>query len=179
MKLNLGVGTIPIHPQHLEVMGGLDGWTLVDKFTKHELITNWDATDLPVDDNSVEIIYSSHLLEHIPHVDTTRILKHWYDKLVPGGELILNVPDLMWAISQVLRFENEHALQGYYNRWNGEHGLLSVIFGSQSHDGEYHKTGFTERSLRELLTATGFVNNELIRFEDAHDMGVIFSRSTK
>lgn len=178
-KLNLGVGPRPIHPQHLEVMKNLSEWTLVDKYVQEEGYKNWDATNLPIDDNSCSEIYSSHLLEHIPHVDVPKVLSHWYAKLADGGKLTLNVPDLIWACRRLIRLYNSAPLDGYYDRFDGEHGLISIFYGSQSHEGEYHKSGYTTTSLYDLLENVGFKNITIVEFEDAHDMGILFAEAYK
>lgn len=180
MKINLGCGPFPIHPQHFDIMGDISEWTLVDKFVQDPKIQNWDATVLDeVEPNSCDTLYSSHLLEHFPHTQTLSILKVWKNKLKTGGELILNVPDLDWACLQILRYGSGQKLDGYYHQWQGEHGLLSVVFGSQSHEGEFHKAGFTKQSLTELLEDAGFVDISITKEFEAHDMGCLIARAKK
>ena len=181
VKLNLGCGPLPLHQQHLTVMGGdLSGWILVDKYVQHEMIKNWDATKLDeVEDKTADHIYASHLLEHIPHTDTERVLQLWHQKLVPGGKLTINVPDLVWACSQLLRLEAGQPLVGYYYEFQGEHGLQSVFYGSQSHEGEHHHAGFTETSVLQTLTKVGFIDIEISAEIDAHDMGVLIATARK
>jgi predicted SAM-dependent methyltransferase len=175
MKINLGCGPTPIHDQHLKVMEKYgDDWTLVDLYAKDSSITNWNATDLPLEDGTVEVIYTSHLLEHLPHVQTRTVLSHWYNKLQKGGTLIINVPDLEWACRQVIKKANGGLLDGYYNQWEGEHGLLSVIYGSQSHEGEYHKAGFLADELTNILSDLEFKVKEVNQGIDAHEMGIIY-----
>lgn len=43
--------------------------------------------------NSVDMIYSSHCLEHFGIRETSRVLTEWYRVLKPGGLLTLSVPD--------------------------------------------------------------------------------------
>lgn len=180
MKLCLGVGPKPIHPQHLEIMKDLSEWTLVDKYVIEPDIKQWDAEVLgEVPDNSIETIYASHLLEHFEHTKSKEILSNWYRKLKTGGELIINVPDLEWLCKQVLKYEQGFLLDGYYNQFHGEHGLLSVVYGSQSHEGEYHKAGFTNSYLVGLLRLVGFESIDISRDFDAHDMQVLIARCRK
>ena len=179
MKLCLGVGPLPIHRQHLEILGDVSEWTLVDLYVKDPQIKNWDATKLDeVEDNSIEYIYASHLLEHIPHIQVKDVLKLWYSKLKEGGQLYINVPDLEWAADQLLLLRDNN-LNGYYHRFDTEHGLLSIFYGSQSHDGEYHKSGFTNKYLRELLKEIGFSEVRVKPDFDAHSMGVLIATGVK
>ena len=180
MKLLLGCGPSPIHQQHKDVMGDFKEWTFVDLHVEEAHIKNWDATKLKeVKNSSVEEIYSSHLLEHFPHTDTESILKRWYDVLIPGGKLILNVPDLVWAARELVRLDNGQVLHGYYDQFEGEHGLLSIFYGSQSHDGEFHKTGFTASSIINLLVRVGFKDIEVDQVHEAHDMRCLIVEAIK
>jgi hypothetical protein len=177
VKLNLGCGPMPLHQQHLTVMGGdIRSWILVDKYVQHPMIKNWDATVLDeVEDGSAEHIYASHLLEHLPHTEIRDILALWKRKLTPDGRLTINVPDLVWGCSQVLRYASGQILSGYFYEFDGEHGLLSVLYGSEAHEGEYHKTGFVDRYLEELLEDVGFTDIKITAEEDAHSMGVLIA----
>lgn len=178
MKLNIGCGPLPLHPQHTEYMKG-DSWVLVDKYVEDPTIKKWDATDLPVENNSIETIYASHLLEHFPHVEVASVIEHWYAKLKKGGELIINVPDLEWACKQLIKYEQGFLLSGYYNTFAGEHGLLSIFYGSESHEGEYHKAGFTMNYLTKLLFKAGFEGIDVKKDFEAHEMGVLIGRGKK
>jgi len=174
-KINLGCGPLPFHAQHLDIMGGLEGWTLVDKYVKDPKIENWDAEVLlQVPDNSVDIFYASHLLEHLPHKNIEKDLALWFKKMKSGGRLIINVPDMAWLASEIFKYESGQKLESdYFTTFAGDHGLLSVIYGSQSHEGEFHKAGFTEKYISELLFTVGFKNIKTKTGIDAHQMGVI------
>lgn len=176
IKICLGCGPLPTHPQHLKIID--DSWILVDKYIKDPKIKNWDATNLPVEDNSIEAIYCSHLLEHIPHVQVLEVLKHWNRKLKIGGELIINVPDMTWVAKRVIEYSQDKLLDGYFNQWEGEHGLQSIIYGSEVHEGEYHKSGYTKSSLEKLLSLVGF-KGETESLVEAHDMGCLINHSIK
>jgi ubiquinone/menaquinone biosynthesis C-methylase UbiE len=161
-------------------MEPISDWTLVDKFVHEKGIVNWDAETLEeVPNNSVETIYASHLLEHFPHVRVPLILKRWYDVLSPGGTIILNVPDLEWVCKELLKYEQGYLLEGYYNTLQGEHGLLSIFYGSQSHEGEFHKSGYTETSITDLLSSVGFQNIFVRKEVEAHAMGCLIVEAVK
>lgn len=180
LKLNLGCGPLPLHPQHLKVMTNPSEWTLVDKFVNHPDVKKWDAEILmEVANESCDHIYASHLLEHIAHVEVPYVLDRWHKKLAKGGQLTINVPDLAWAAKQVLRFEAKQMLSGLYTDFEGEHGLQSVVYGTQSHEGEYHKSGYTKTSLEEMLDGCGFKEIKVEEWYDAHDMGVLFATCKK
>jgi len=160
-------------------MGNPDEWEWVDLYVEHLKIKKWDATALPVEDNSVKKIYASHLLEHISHTIAPTVIRHWYNKLEGGGEVIINVPDLVWAARALISYTQGKSLSPYYNQFVGEHGLLNIFYGSQSHEGEYHKSGYTEDYLYMLLHNLGFREINIESTFDAHDMGVLIARGYK
>jgi predicted SAM-dependent methyltransferase len=113
MKLNLGCGSqMP------------DGWVNVDyalgaRFAKIPFFraTNrrlglfdldWDerirlhdlTKTFPWEDASVEVIYSSHMLEHLPREDGRRFLEQCHRVLRVGGIIRLVVPDLRHAVGE-------------------------------------------------------------------------------
>lgn len=182
-KLYLGCARPPFHPQHLAVLGNPEEWVWVDKYIDHPQVKKWDAETLEeVEDGTVEAIYASHLLEHIPHTRVRHVLQLWNRKLKSGGTLILNVPDLIWACRQLIKLEGGTPLDGYYHTYQGDTGLLSIFYGTQSHSGEYHQGGFTKSTLGTHLSLSGFNFNfeKDIRQEmDAHDMGVLIAEATK
>ena len=181
LKVSLGCGPLPLHHQHLDIMGDLDDWILVDKYVKDPKIKNWDAEKLTeVPNNSVDIFYISHLLEHLPHKNIIKDLTLWFKKLNEGGKIIINVPDLAWVASEIFKYESGQKLESnYFTEFGGDHGLLSIIYGSQSHKGEFHNGGFTEKYLREVLGDVGFMNVKIKTGMDSHDMGVIIAIADK
>jgi len=49
---------------------------------------------LPFDDNSFDLLYSSHVLEHFHRKETLNVLKEWVRVLKPDGIIRLSVPSL-------------------------------------------------------------------------------------
>lgn len=180
MKLYLGCGPRPFHKQHLDIIGDESEWVLVDKFIKEDGIKNWDAETLTgVEKGSVDGIYSSHLLEHFEHSKIQEILYRWYEVLKDDGKLTINVPDMEWVARKILTYEDWVDTPLYYNKMVGERGIMSIIYGSQSHEGEFHKSGFTKRYINDLLRNVGFIDIEIEQIFDAHDMGVLIATARK
>jgi SAM-dependent methyltransferase len=63
-------------------------------FLYHDL-----AISLPLHDNSVDFIYSSHFFEHLFKDDAVSLLKSCALALKPGGTIRICIPDLAYAIS--------------------------------------------------------------------------------
>ena len=179
-KICLGSAMPPVHPQHLKVMSDYENWQLIDLYVTHSEVLKMDATKLQYPNNFLKHIYASHLLEHLSHRSVPSILKHWYNKLAPDGRLTLNVPDLVWTARQIIKYENVQLLDSnVYTEFFGPAGLNNIIYGTHDHTGEHHESGYTKRSLHELLETAGFREITIDSIYDGHGMGVIFATALK
>ncbi len=191
LRLNIGCGPLPVHMQHVQVMNGYgpaEQWLFVDKHARGENVRNWDARAIPLVPGTVDTIYSSHLLEHLASREVSPTLAHWRALLKPGGVLHLNVPDLEWACERfvaLLRREEQRPGQPvnpphYYSKTidyadGHDHSMLAIFYGTQSHDGEFHRTGFTLQSLKHLLFGLRFHIDSIDQVVEAHDMGCLIT----
>ncbi|MAG26991.1 methyltransferase [Candidatus Pacearchaeota archaeon] len=102
------------------------------------------ATLETIQDNSVDLIYACHVLEHFGRHEIHDVLQCWYNKLKIGGVLRLSVPDLRKVAS--LYSGGAYSLDKMYG----------FLYGGQNHDFDYHKMGFDTETLRESLWKVGF-----------------------
>lgn len=100
---------------------------------------------LPYDDNSVDVIRASHVLEHFPHGQIADVLKDWARALKPGGILRIAVPDF----EEMAR----RYLDGKLMDAPAEH----FVMGSQIDDNDYHRSLFDREHLRQRLSVAGLV----------------------
>lgn len=91
--------------------------------------------EMPFADNSVDGILCFHALEHISKYKIPDTLDEFQRILKPGARFIIMVPDLEWVLNAFL--------QNPTHDWE-----MDMIFGSQTAEGQFHKTGFTERIIR-------------------------------
>ena len=71
---------------------GVNGWTTIDITDGADI--SWDINRLlPIPDNSVDKIYSSHFLEHFSITEIQKILSECYRIIKPGGWISACVPD--------------------------------------------------------------------------------------
>jgi predicted SAM-dependent methyltransferase len=94
-------------------------------------------------DNSVELIYASHVLEHFGRHEVDQVLREWFRVLQPGGILRLAVPDFE---SIVLRYQETRDVNE----------VMGLVCGGQRDDLDFHKIIFDEKSLQERLRDVGF-----------------------
>jgi hypothetical protein len=156
-KVNLGCGGI-----HME------GYLNVDINDPCDI--KMDMHRLGFVDNTIEEVACHHALEHFPEYDVIGILQEMHRILVPDGKLLLEVPDLEWILQDWLATPETDEL-----KWGFK---LMTIFGSQVNEQEYHRTGFTETRLINLLTAIGFANITVSKV-DSHAQQSLVARANK
>jgi len=86
-KLNIGAGAL----------WRSDGWETLDSGTtkfKSDKYHHGVIWDMPFDSNSFDIVFASHILEHVPHYRIQKSLSEVNRILKPGGIFRLAVPDL-------------------------------------------------------------------------------------
>src|SRR5262249_53849918 len=63
-------------------------------------ITDYDGTTIPLPDASVDVVFSSNVLEHVP--DLARMHGEIARGLAPGGKCIRGLPTLAWRFWTML-----------------------------------------------------------------------------
>jgi len=96
-----------------------------------------------IENESVDLIYACHILEHADYKDSEKALKRWFDVLKKGGRLRLAIPDM-----------EAHFAHYYYHK--DLRLLHSTFWGSQKHEHDYHKNGWDYKKIKEDLESAGF-----------------------
>ncbi|MBE9041848.1 methyltransferase domain-containing protein [Oscillatoriales cyanobacterium LEGE 11467] len=157
IQLHIG-GTQP-HPD----------WKILDIEEREEVDFIGNATNLEqFEENSVEAIYASHVLEHFHHSLNNELivtLREWHRVLKPGGKLYISVPDLQTLCWLYLN-PNLTPMERHY--------LMRIMFGAHSDEYDVHKVGFDFEILAMYLEEVGFEEYEKVSkfgmFEDCSDM---------
>ena len=92
-------------------------------------------------DGSIDEIRASHVLEHFSHREVSDVVRHWIQKLKPGGRLRIAVPDFERVARDYLDGK-AIAVQDY-------------VHGSHSDENDFHKCAFDAEVLTELFLALG------------------------
>ena len=109
------------------------------------------ADDLHMfDDNSVDLVYSCHLLEHFRRNRVENVLKEWYRVLKVGGILRLAVPDFEKLVEVYLKTRDLKL-------------ILGSLVGRQDYSENTHYIVFDFSSLSEVLDKVGF--KEIHRYD--------------
>lgn len=139
IKLHIG-GKEP-HPE----------WKILDIEARPEVDFVGDAACLSqFEDNSIEAIYASHVLEHFYYGlndELINVLREWHRTLQPGGKLYISVPNL-----QVLCWLYLHPNLLPIER----HHIMRIMFGGQTNQYDVHKVGFDLDILALYLEEAGF-----------------------
>ncbi len=70
-------------------------WINIDFVKRKSDVIAYDLRkSFPIDDNSCEVVYASHLLEHLTRKEAMIFLENCYRVLKPGGLIRIVVPDL-------------------------------------------------------------------------------------
>lgn len=152
-------------PMNLHIGGqqAKDGWKILDVQPGPNVDFVGDIRNLMIfPDASCAQIYCSHVLEHLPVKDVLPTLKEIHRILCPGGKLYLSVPDLD-VLCHLFIQPRLDPLQKLH--------VMSMIFGGQVDDYDFHKTGLTVGFLAEYLKEIGFYSLDQVEnfglFEDA------------
>lgn len=133
-KLHLGCGKI-----------ALPGYVNCDIERTPAVDRVCDARKLTFDDGSVDFIYSCALIEEFGRYEWVDVLRHWRDKLVPGGVLRLSTSD----------FE---AVCEWYVEHRSMERLLGLVVGGQRGEHSHHGMIFDFDTLKAGLLEAGFCN---------------------
>ena len=143
-------------------------------FLKDWLNTDWSATvcshggiylnvakKFPIPDNSFDYIFAEHLIEHLNFAQATLMLKECYRVLKPGGVLRLSTPNLTFLMD--LYMHPDKPLNKAYIDYLAEQGHFPAdpIYAiSYFHTAWGHQIIYDPKSLRNLLTESGFIEIE-------------------
>src|SRR5262245_28249149 len=145
LKLDIGGGTQPYAP---------DEYTSVD--VNDDADVKGDVCALPFEDDTVDAIWCSHVLEHLPMARVSVAMAEMYRVLKPHSRAIIRVPDFDYVA--------KYWLTGPDRPW-----AEAMVFGLQRNqttgepdDAEFHRSAFTYGTLKADLEAAGF---EVLRVE--------------
>jgi SAM-dependent methyltransferase len=143
--------------------------TLDGEGTSPTYRANWGAEPLPIPDDTYDLVFASHVLEHLPWYRTVTALREIARILKPGGEIEIYVPDFAYIVQcyqQKKCGDNWRVFNraGDFMTWvNGRlftYGPDATELKSaarpitQSH----HKTVFDQPYLLQRLRESGFVD---------------------
>lgn len=138
IKINIGCGWRNFGDDWVHIDGG-----------DYEHLDYRDITDLSqFEDDSVDLIYASHVIEYFDREEVIPLLKEWKRTLKPYGVLRLAVPN--FPVLAQLYLDDKIKLEN----------ILGPLYGRMPMATEtiYHKTTYDFASLANLLGSLDFCN---------------------
>ncbi|MEQ8880789.1 MAG: methyltransferase domain-containing protein, partial [Cyclobacteriaceae bacterium] len=84
-------------------------WLNIDVLPADPGVIHCDVTKgLPLEDNDLDVVYHSHVLEHIPKAKVKAFLNECYRVLKPGGIIRIAVPDLEGIVRNYLKYLDQN-----------------------------------------------------------------------
>lgn len=133
MKLHLGCGS-----KHIDRFINIDARQLEGVDMVDDIISL-----ASYENNSINLIYASHVLEHTGRHEYISVLKRWFDILEPNGILRLAVPDFEQIVA-------------YYSKHKDIKKVTGLLWGGQTYPQNYHYMGWDFSSLKSDLEKVGF-----------------------
>jgi len=100
------------------------------------------AFPLPFEDDTFDLVYSSHVLEHFTREQTQPVINEWVRVLKPGGILRLSVP----SIENLIKI---YQISGDLNY------IIGPLMGGQTYPENFHYNIFDTKSLTDYFEIAG------------------------
>lgn len=124
-------------------------WIHIDE-ARFPHIDYYDIKNLSFEDCSVDLIYSSHVIEYFDRDEIQKLLIEWNRVLKKDGTLRLAVPDFEVVAKLYLDPNNDYGIERFLGALYGRMPMNDLVI--------YHKTCYDFNSLRGVLEASGFRN---------------------
>lgn len=136
VKLNLGCGDMV-----------MEGFTNIDLFSEDPRVVKADVMNLPYEENSVDLIYTSHLIEHFDYHEGRLFLAEMYRVLKPGSECVVETPELT-NLCRRFATTPEHE----------QYKLYGILFGMPWVPRGAHLFLYTRGHLKAYMKDAGFID---------------------
>ena len=146
IKINIGCGQRNFGTDWIHIDGG-----------DYSHLDSGDIVSLPFDDNSVDLIYASHVIEYFNREEVVLLLKEWMRVLRHGGKLRLAVPDFESITNLYIR--GGLPIEKFLGLLYGKMKMREQII--------YHKTVYDFDSIKKILqNDLGFYDVERYKWRD-------------
>lgn len=157
----------------------LDGWINIDLYEYDPSDTSrsgsnydvkMDIKQLDLPDETADKILLVHVMEHFVRWEAVSMLKHWYEKLKPGGALIVESPDLDKCIEWYLKGKDAPHMKTPLGSLNMG---FTQFYGNQwsEIDFETHRYVWTKQEFKSVLLEIGFSKVNITNDAKFHQRG--------
>ena len=142
-----------------------EGWKILNIQQKPDVDFIGDITDLgQFEDNSIDEIYASHVVEHVAQKKVETTLKGIHRVLKDSGKFYVSVPDMDILCKIYLDPKAPPKVKFH---------TMRMMFGGQIDDFDYHYFGWNFQFMNEFLLKSGFKKIERVKsfslFNDTSD----------
>ena len=130
----------------------------------------WDLSrGIPFESYSVDVIYSSHLFEHLSFPEQKKLISECFRVLKIGGKFSICVPNVKPYLQAYIDGKCHKTKESsWYPGWPDNSCLLDQV-NYIAYMGGQHKYMFDEENLMHLLEHSGFENCSIREFDELLD----------
>jgi len=147
---------------------GVNGWTTVD-LNGGDIVYDL-RKGIPLPNGSVDRIYTSHMLEHIPYKNLVSFIAECFRVLKKGGELSVCVPNAGFYINAYSKGDSFLDEKNYYEPARVDTGSLIDQVNYIAYMGGQHNYMFDEDNLIKTIKKSPFTLVELRDFDPQLDL---------
>ena len=136
------------------------------------IVARWGDEKLPFADDTYDLVYASHVLEHIPWFKTMPALREACRILKPGGALEVWVPDFARIVDAFRAGRCGDDWRKHNPGGDPWYWLNGRVF-AYGPEPNWHKAVFDAHALRCRLEEAGFVRIEKLRQPRGYDHGPV------
>jgi len=142
-----------------------DDWKILNIQNKEGVDFVGDISDLSqFEDNSIDEIYASHVVEHVNQKNIKKTLSGIYRVLATNGKVYISVPD-MDVLCRIFIAKDAPIKVKFH--------IMRMMFGGQTDEFDFHYFGWNLEFLKEYLLIAGFTKIERVKsfsiFNDTSD----------
>ena len=145
-----------------------EDWHVMDCIDDDNIDIIHDLSEFPypIEDDTYNVVYMSHVLEHLSWVITPKILEEIYRIIKPGGSVEIHVPDLKKLVDAYLNPELIKENNAGWYPHNPKEEPIKWFNGRMFNYGpgneNFHRAAFDEAFLKQSLSEVGFKDLEII-----------------
>ena len=142
-----------------------EGWKILNIQKLEGVDFLGDISDLSqFENNSIEEVYASHVIEHVPQKKVNETLKGVYRILSENGKFYISVPDMDVLCKIFIDSKAPPDVKFH---------IMRMMFGGQVDEFDFHYFGWNFEFMRDFLTNAGFKRIEKVKsfslFNDTSD----------
>jgi predicted SAM-dependent methyltransferase len=151
----------------------LPGWLNTELCPRRSQVYLDATRPFPLPDNCIDVIYSEHMIEHVPWSGGREMLRECFRVMKPGGLLRVVTPDLAFLV-RLLQDPDAPLHQGYTEYSLSQYRITAPAGGAAHVVNHFvkawgHQFIYDERTLRQLIQGAGFVDISPRRLDESAD----------